>query len=194
MQLSLGGLTSFAVYSGMVGLGFSGIASLAGKWAKARAAAEKISQATRPCTQRQQRQKISGAEASEGTDTKGENKPSHDGMILSVDEFRGEIRFEDVWFSYSMEPQDQHVFENQVEAGVSAASAGEVTLADGRKRTAADASGGIFGVSFTLQPGELLALAGHSGCGKTTILRLLTKELTPQKGAIYVDGKKMNRG
>lgn len=42
--------------------------------------------------------------------------------------------------------------------------------------------------SLAVEPGEKVALVGRNGCGKTTILRLLTKTFTPTKGAVLVDG------
>jgi oligopeptide/dipeptide ABC transporter ATP-binding protein len=47
----------------------------------------------------------------------------------------------------------------------------------------------VNGVSFTLRPGESLGLAGESGCGKTTIVRLLLKLDTPTRGRIRFDGQ-----
>ncbi|MGD0308576.1 MAG: ABC transporter ATP-binding protein [Acidobacteriota bacterium] len=40
------------------------------------------------------------------------------------------------------------------------------------------------GISFTLHPGEVLALLGHNGAGKTTTLRLITTLLDPTSGSI----------
>ncbi len=43
-------------------------------------------------------------------------------------------------------------------------------------------------VSFRVAPGEKVALVGHTGAGKTSIIKLLTRLYEPQRGAIRVDG------
>jgi ATP-binding cassette subfamily B protein len=43
-------------------------------------------------------------------------------------------------------------------------------------------------VSFTLQPGETVALVGENGAGKTTLVKLLTRLYDPTAGAILIDG------
>ncbi len=44
-------------------------------------------------------------------------------------------------------------------------------------------------VSFTLSPGERIALVGENGQGKTTIVKLMTRLYEPTEGQILLDGK-----
>ncbi|MFM4824262.1 cysteine/glutathione ABC transporter ATP-binding protein/permease CydC [Aeromonas bivalvium] len=46
----------------------------------------------------------------------------------------------------------------------------------------------LHGCSLTLQAGEKLALLGQTGCGKSTLMGLLTREWTPQSGQILLAG------
>lgn len=46
----------------------------------------------------------------------------------------------------------------------------------------------IDGVSFQIDNGEFVFLAGNSGAGKTTLLDLILKEIEPTKGIITVNG------
>lgn len=50
------------------------------------------------------------------------------------------------------------------------------------------------GVSFTLERGQVLALIGSSGGGKSTLLRCLNFLETPDKGEIWVDSKQLLSG
>lgn len=43
-------------------------------------------------------------------------------------------------------------------------------------------------VSFVIQPGESVALVGDTGCGKTTLLKLIMGLLRPDEGDIRIDG------
>jgi len=74
------------------------------------------------------------------------------------------VAFEDVWFAYDL----AHV------AGGAAAPAEPEWV--------------LRGVSFTVRPGETLALVGHTGAGKTTVINLLLRFYEPQRGRILVDG------
>lgn len=44
-------------------------------------------------------------------------------------------------------------------------------------------------VSFTLERGEILALAGENGCGKTTLLRAVCGLIPVKSGGAYIDGR-----
>ncbi|MCS7177196.1 MAG: ATP-binding cassette domain-containing protein [Candidatus Kapabacteria bacterium] len=46
-------------------------------------------------------------------------------------------------------------------------------------------------VSFTVPEGAFAVLTGPTGSGKTTTLRLLYRELSPQSGSVWVDGMKL---
>ena len=43
-------------------------------------------------------------------------------------------------------------------------------------------------MSFTIEPGETVAIVGHTGAGKTTIISLLMRFYDVQQGAITMDG------
>lgn len=47
-------------------------------------------------------------------------------------------------------------------------------------------------VSFSVEEGEFVFLTGPSGAGKTTILRLLMREVSPTTGEVLFDGKKVH--
>ena len=44
-------------------------------------------------------------------------------------------------------------------------------------------------LSLKIRPGEYVAIVGKTGCGKSTLMRLLLGFEKPEKGAIYYDGK-----
>tara|TARA_Y100001968_G_C19449216_1_gene767374 strand:+ start:465 stop:2252 length:1788 start_codon:yes stop_codon:yes gene_type:complete len=46
----------------------------------------------------------------------------------------------------------------------------------------------ISNLSFKIEPGEMVALVGPTGSGKTTLIRLLCRLYEPQKGRILIDG------
>ena len=47
-------------------------------------------------------------------------------------------------------------------------------------------------LSLKIRPGQYVAIVGATGCGKSTLMRLLLGFEKPQKGAVYYDGKDLN--
>ncbi len=47
-------------------------------------------------------------------------------------------------------------------------------------------------LSLRIAPGQYVAIVGKTGCGKSTLMRLLLGFELPQKGAIYYDGRDLN--
>ncbi|MBR3428546.1 MAG: NHLP bacteriocin export ABC transporter permease/ATPase subunit [Clostridia bacterium] len=51
----------------------------------------------------------------------------------------------------------------------------------------------VDGMSLKIRAGEYVAIVGTTGCGKSTLMRLLLGFETPEKGAIYYDGHDMSK-
>lgn len=50
----------------------------------------------------------------------------------------------------------------------------------------------LIDISFTVEPGQTVALVGHTGSGKTTLVGLLQKFYLPIRGRVLVDGVDLN--
>jgi ATP-binding cassette subfamily B protein len=79
-------------------------------------------------------------------------------VVRQLPEPRGEIEFRNVWFAYN---------------GGATPKDDEWVLRD---------------VSFHVEPGQTLAIVGHTGAGKTTIIQLLLRFYDIQRGQILLDG------
>jgi oligopeptide/dipeptide ABC transporter ATP-binding protein len=51
----------------------------------------------------------------------------------------------------------------------------------------------VDGVSFTIGRGETVGLVGESGCGKSTIVRLIARLIDPSDGSIRFEGEEIGR-
>jgi ABC-type sugar transport system ATPase subunit len=49
-------------------------------------------------------------------------------------------------------------------------------------------------VSFTVGTGQIHALCGHNGAGKSTVVKMLSGQLTPDSGRIIIDGRPVQLG
>ncbi len=56
-------------------------------------------------------------------------------------------------------------------------------------KTYADGTRALAGITLSVAPGEIVALIGGSGCGKTTVLRLAAGLDRPSAGVIRLDGE-----
>jgi ABC-type multidrug transport system fused ATPase/permease subunit len=65
---------------------------------------------------------------------------------------------------------------------------GEVAFDDVRFAYSGDSAEVLHGVSFTVPAGSTIALVGHTGAGKSTIVKLLARFYDPTGGRITVDG------
>jgi ATP-binding cassette subfamily B protein len=91
----------------------------------------------------------------------------------------GRIEFDDVWFAYRRVPG-----EKDGEAVESAGSGNAALPAVG----AQEWEWVLRGVSFAIEPGETVAIVGHTGAGKTTLISLLLRFYDVLQGAVRIDG------
>src|SRR5437773_7392184 len=90
----------------------------------------------------------------------------------------GRIEFDHVWFAYRYIPINTGDGKN----GKGASRAGVDT------HSTTEPDWVLRDVSFAIEPGETVAIVGHTGAGKTTIISLLMRFYDVQKGAIKIDG------
>jgi ATP-binding cassette subfamily B protein len=95
----------------------------------------------------------------------------------------GRIEFDHVWFAYNVSGQAGVV------AATPPAGTGQspVTTQTSPLRSA-EPDWVLRDVSFVLEPGETIAVVGHTGAGKTTLISLLMRFYDVQRGAVRIDG------
>src|SRR5207244_2027393 len=93
---------------------------------------------------------------------------------------KGRIEFDHVWFAYrklEMPGADGHHAASGNGAHAPASTNGDESTYDWVLRD----------VSFTIEPGETVAIVGHTGAGKTTISSLLMRFYDIQRGSLRID-------
>ncbi|MGD0469312.1 MAG: ABC transporter ATP-binding protein [Terriglobales bacterium] len=98
----------------------------------------------------------------------------------------GRIEFDRVWFAYGNKSSAEKPADSSSRPG----RAGTPVAPQ-----ANEPDWVLRDVSFVLEPGETIAVVGHTGAGKTTLISLLMRFYDVQRGAIRIDGvdiKEMN--
>lgn len=65
---------------------------------------------------------------------------------------------------------------------------GHVEFSNVTLRYGADTDPALINISFAAEPGEVIAIIGPNGCGKSTVLKVLSGLYKPQGGSIRIDG------
>jgi ATP-binding cassette subfamily B protein len=104
----------------------------------------------------------------------------------------GRIEFDHVWFAYGNKSAAEKPADSSSRLGRAGAPVPTPALISTQ---ASEPDWVLRDVSFVLEPGETVAVVGHTGAGKTTLISLLMRFYDVQRGAIRVDGvdiKEMN--
>jgi len=110
--------------------------------------------------------------------------------VPKVPQGPGRIEFDHVWFAYRTLAQaaaEAATKGEKLKLNVAAAN-DNAKAATGQVDLGKEYDWVLRDVSFTIDPGETVAIVGHTGAGKTTIISLLLRFYDVQKGAIRIDG------
>jgi ATP-binding cassette subfamily B multidrug efflux pump len=117
----------------------------------------------------------------------------------------GRLEFNQVWFAYRDTPEESRKTVGSKKAYPGTASPSTSSgQAPGRPAEQGSASSSVSegkaaatdtapdwvlrDVTFSIEPGETVAIVGHTGAGKTTLISLLLRFYDVQKGAVRIDG------
>ncbi|MEJ2012050.1 MAG: ABC transporter ATP-binding protein [Anaerolineales bacterium] len=116
-------------------------------------------------------------------------------QAIRLEEVRGEVRFEDVCFSY-LDRDGKVIGLEELRRFGWGRSGGSYLPPKKSKADGEDGAGvspaeprwALSDISFTIEPGQVAALVGPSGAGKTTITYLLPRLYDPTEGRVLIDG------
>src|SRR5580693_469226 len=115
--------------------------------------------------------------------------------VVKRPEGAGRIEFDHVWFSYrDVDPgKDRVETDARVGTGTVARPGEQSSAGSSLSTSTAPASNSapdwvLRDVTFAIEPGETVAIVGHTGAGKTTLVSLLLRFYDVQKGAVRIDG------
>ncbi|HYM78116.1 MAG TPA: ABC transporter ATP-binding protein, partial [Candidatus Dormibacteraeota bacterium] len=97
----------------------------------------------------------------------------------------GRIEFDQVWFAYRDMPEEG---KTHVATAASAVPPKQSEAASGNGHSESQPDWVLRDVTFAIEPGETVAVVGHTGAGKTTLISLLLRFYDVQKGAVKIDG------
>jgi ATP-binding cassette subfamily B protein len=100
----------------------------------------------------------------------------------------GRIEFDNVWFAYRHVPVAVDVAAPTSPLNPTDGLNGPPAAKAGKPAASQEWDWILRGVSFTIEPGETVAIVGHTGAGKTTLISLLLRFYDVQQGAVRIDG------
>ena len=100
--------------------------------------------------------------------------------IIKKPEGPGRIEFDHVWFSYGV----RGTAADTLKSGAT----GVPSVPPDSASAAGEPDWVLRDVSLSIEPGETVAIVGHTGAGKTTLISLLLRFYDVQEGAIRIDG------
>ena len=102
-------------------------------------------------------------------------------LIQRIEQTRSSIRQLEALASFRTESDSRPA------SGAGLALRGAVTFSRVSLRYSNDADPALLGVSFEAQPGEVIAIVGADGAGKSTVLKLIAGLYAPQAGNVMID-------
>ncbi len=103
--------------------------------------------------------------------------------VTTIPDGPGRIEFDHVWFAYRTDKDS-----DGESGGKNRVGTGAHVRPVEQKASASEPDWVLRDVSFSIEPGETVAIVGHTGAGKTTIISLLLRFYDVQRGAIRIDG------